>query len=518
VRDQITDMESSVTAPTLWALVEARAAATPDAIMLIDEHDRTMTFAEYRDACERAAAGFFAQGLRSGATVSWQIPTWIETLVLMAALSRLGVRQVPLLPIYRERELTFCLRQTRATTLFVPGTWRGYDYVALAERARERIGYFDIVVLDHALPAGDPAQLPPPPAADDAHERRWVYYTSGTTSDPKGAQHTDHTSIASGIAFNVAQGPRPDDRYGVAFPFTHVGGLGNLCAVLNAGFSLVLTEFFDPPVSVELFRRHGCTMVGGGSIFFKIFLDEQRKQPGIPILPKLRFMTGGGAPMPPELHYEVKREMGGMGCANGWGMTESCITAINDPRDTDEHIAQTSGKPIPSVEVRVVLADGRDAPAEVDGELRIRGERVFKGYLDPALNETAFDADGWFCTGDIGHLTTDGYVVVTGRLKDIIIRKGENISAKEVEDLLYAHPDIADAAVIGLPDRDSGERVCAVVTLHAGRHLTLADLTRYCREAGIMRQKIPEQLEIVDSLPRNATGKVLKHELRARFA
>ena len=262
-------MESSVTAPTLWALVEARAAATPDAIMLIDEHDRTMTFAEYRDACEHAAAGFFAQGLRSGATVSWQIPTWIETLVLMAALSRLGVRQVPLLPIYRERELTFCLRQTRATTLFVPGTWRGYDYVALAERARERIGYFDIVVLDHALPAGDPAQLPPPPAADDAHERRWVYYTSGTTSDPKGAQHTDHTSIASGIAFNVAQGPRPDDRYGVAFPFTHVGGLGNLCAVLNAGFSLVLTEFFDPPVSVELFRRHGCTMVGGGSIFLR---------------------------------------------------------------------------------------------------------------------------------------------------------------------------------------------------------------------------------------------------------
>ena len=510
-------MDSSVTAPTLWGLVEARAAATPDAVMLIDERDRTMTFAEYRDACERAAAGLFAQGVRTGDTISWQIPTWIETLVLMSALSRLGVRQVPLLPIYREREMSFCLRQAHVKTLYVPGTWRGYDYVALAERVREKIGSFDIEVLDHVLPAGDPAMLPPPPSPEDAHEQRWVYYTSGTTSDPKGAQHTDHTSIASGIAFNVAQGPRPDDRYGVAFPFTHVGGLGNLCAVLNAGFSLVITEFFDPPVSVELFRRHGCTMVGGGPIFFKIFLDEQRKQPGVPILPKLRFMTGGGAPMPPELHYEVKREMGGMGCANGWGMTESCITAINDPRDTDEHIAETSGKPIPEVEVRVVLADGTDAPAEIDGELRIRGERVFKGYLDDALNETAFDADGWFCTGDVGHLTRDGYVVVTGRLKDIIIRKGENISAKEVEDLLYAHPDIADAAVIGLPDRDSGERVCAVVTMHKGRTLTLADLTRYCKEAGVMRQKIPEQLEVVDSLPRNATGKVLKHELRARF-
>src|SRR5688500_10897556 len=141
-------MDESVTAPTLWGLVEARAAATPDAVMLIDERDRTMTFAEFRDACERAAAGFHDQGVRPGDTVSWQVPTWIETLVLMAALSRLGVRQVPLLPIYRERELTFCLRQADAKTLYVPGTWRGFDYVALAERVRERIGHFDIVVLD----------------------------------------------------------------------------------------------------------------------------------------------------------------------------------------------------------------------------------------------------------------------------------------------------------------------------------------------------------------------------------
>ena len=140
----------------------------PTAVMLIDERDRTLTFAEYRDACERAAAGFYAQGVRGGDTISWQIPTWIETLVLMAALSRLGVRQVPLLPIYRERELTFCLRQAGAKTLYVPGTWRGFDYVALAERVRERIGQFDIAVLDHVLPDGDPTILPPPPSPEDA--------------------------------------------------------------------------------------------------------------------------------------------------------------------------------------------------------------------------------------------------------------------------------------------------------------------------------------------------------------
>ena len=211
--------------------------------------------------------------------------------------------------------------------------------------------------------------------------------------------------------------------------------------------------------------------------------------------------------MPPELHYEVKTEVGGAGCANGWGMTESCIIAINDPRDTDEHIAMTSGRPVPGVDVRVV-----------DGELRIKGDRVFLGYLDATLNDKAFDEDGYFCTGDLGYLTEDGYVVVTGRTKDIIIRKGENISAKDVEDTLYTHPSVADVAVIGLPDATRGERVCAVVVLHPGAVLELDEVVEFCIDAGMMRQKIPEQLELTDSLPRNATGKVLKHELRARWA
>jgi cyclohexanecarboxylate-CoA ligase len=149
--------------------------------------------------------------------------------------------------------------------------------------------------------------------------------------------------------------------------------------------------------------------------------------------------------------------------------------------------------------------------------VRLRGPMMFKGYTDPARTAEAFDDGGWFITGDVGRVNADGHITLTGRSKDIIIRKGENISAKEVEDLLYAHPDIADAAVIGLPDNDSGERVCAVVTMHEGRRLTLPELTRYCMDAGVMRQKIPEQLEVVDSLPRNATGKVLKHELRARY-
>ena len=437
----------------------------------------------------------------------------------MAALSRLGVRQVPLLPIYRERELTFCLRQAGAKTLYVPGTWRGFDYVALAERVRERVGQFDIVVLDHVLPDGDPALLPPPPPSEDAHVVRWVYYTSGTTSDPKGAQHTDHTSISSGIAFNVAQGPRPDDRYGVAFPFTHVGGLGNLCAVLNAGFSLVITEFFDPPVSVELFRRHGCTMVGGGPIFFKIFLDEQRKQPDTPILPKLRFMTGGGAPMPPELHYEVKREMGGMGCANGWGMTESCITAINDPRDTDEHIAETSGKPIPSVEVRVVLGDGSDAPAEVRRRAAHSGRTGLQGLPRPCA-----ERDRVRRRRMVSHrrrrpsrrATVTSWSPAGSRTSSSA--RARTSAPRRSKTCSTSIPTSRDVAVIGLPDRDSGERVCAVVTMSDGRTLTLgrSDAVLH-RRRGDARRRSPSNSRSSTSLPRNSTGKVLKHELRARF-
>ncbi len=157
-------------------------------------------------------------------------------------------------------------------------------------------------------------------------------------------------------------------------------------------------------------------------------------------------------------------------------------------------------------------------PPGASGELRVRGPQVCRGYLDPKLDAEAFDADGYFRTGDLASLDAGGYLTITGRLKDVIIRKGENISAKEVEDVLYGHPAIADAAVVGLPDARTGERACAVVVLRAGAALDLAGIVDYCRGAGLAAQKIPEQLEITGELPRNASGKILKHELRARYA
>ena len=505
---------------TFWELVEARAAATPDLLVMIDETGREMTAAGYRDAALRAAAGFHAEGVRPGATVAWQMPTWIETMVLLAALARLGVRQVPVLPIYRDRELGFVMAQTQASMLCVPGTWRGVDYADMATRLRTAAGgSFTVRVCDRVLPDADPAVLPPPPAPSSARDVRWIYYTSGTTADPKGAQHTDFSAMSAARAFAERQHVRFGDRFGIAFPFTHVGGLNNLIAGLAAGMGLVLVEAFDPEKSAAVFRAHDVTIVGGAPAFYLSFIELQRKHPGDAVLPKLRFMTGGGAPMPPEMHLEVKHEIGGLGVGHGWGMTESCITAINDPTDTDEHLMHTSGQAVRGMQIKVVLPDGSLAPAGVDGEMRIFGDSVMVGYLDPVVNADAFDADGWFRTGDIGHLDQNGYVRITGRMKDIIIRKGENISAKEIEDLLYTHPMVLDAAVIGLPDRERGELVCAVVELRdATDSFTLADLTAFCIDAQIMRQKIPEQVEVVDALPRTATGKILKTDLRARFA
>ncbi|MHB8468065.1 MAG: class I adenylate-forming enzyme family protein, partial [Acidimicrobiales bacterium] len=248
------------------------------------------------------------------------------------------------------------------------------------------------------------------------------------------------------------------------------------------------------------------------------FLTEQRKDPSSKVIPSLRLLSGGGAPKPPEVYFEVLREIG-VRVAHGYGMTEVPMIAQGSPYDTDDQLAHTEGAPVVGAEVRAVRADGAVAAPGEEGEIRVKGPMVFKGYTDPTLNGDAFDTDGYFRTGDLGVVHADGHVTLTGRLKDVIIRKGENISPKEVEDLLYEHPGVADVAVIGLPDPDRGERVCAVIEVAPDTPApTLGNLAAYLRDAGLMVQKIPEQLEVIDKLPRNATMKVLKYQLRDELA
>ncbi|GGT87442.1 MULTISPECIES: class I adenylate-forming enzyme family protein [Streptomyces] len=487
---------------TLWELVDRRAALTPDRPVLL-QGDRSLTFGALRDRAERCAAGLYDRGVRPGTVVAWQLPTRIETAVLTFALARLGAVQSPVIPFYRDREVGFALRESKAEFLAVPGVWRGFDHTAMARRlgARRVFEAYD------SLPDGDPAVLPPPPASGT--DVRWIYWTSGTTSDPKGVLHTDRSLIAGGSCLAHALKPTADDVGSMAFPYAHIAGPDYTVMLLLYGFPAVMFEQFALPEALEEYRRHGVTVAGGSTAFYSMFLAEQRRQPGSPIIPTLRLLAGGGAPKPPEVYHAVVREMG---CAltHGYGMTEVPMITMGSPDDTAENLATTEGRPPEGMEIRI--AEG--------GEVRLRGEAVCQGYLDPAQTAAAFDEDGFLVTGDVGHLTPSGHLVLTGRIKDIIIRKGENISAKEIEDLLHEHPAVGDAAVVGLPDPERGERVCAVVEQPPGAPaLTLAAVTDFLRAAGLSVHKLPERLEVVEALPRNETlRKVLKYKLRERYS
>ncbi|MEU5541677.1 AMP-binding protein [Streptomyces sioyaensis] len=514
-------MFESARVDTLWELVEYRAQASQGAPMFYDANGRTATFDEVRDRARHVAAGFLALGIGAGTRVAWQLPTRIDTVIASLALARLGAVQIPVIPLHREREVGFILAESAAEGVLVPGVWRGFDHTAMV-RTLAGDG-MRVLPVDEGLPVGDPAGLPEPVPAGDG-DTTWIYYTSGTTSAPKGVEHTDATLIAGGIGLATALGMSPDDIGSIAFPYAHIAGPDYVVAMLVSGFPAVVLDSFEPGRAADVYRRHGVTMAGGSTAFYQAFLDESRHyRQRLPqagrLIPSLRLLSGGGAPMPPELYRAAGQELA---CAvvHGYGMTECPMIAMGTPYDSDEQLARTVGRPVVGARVRIARPDGSEAGVGESGEVTLKGSMLFRRYTDPALTAEAFDAEGYFHTGDLGAVRPDGHLVLTGRLKDIIIRKGENISAQEIEDLLHTHPAVAQAAVIGLPDRERGERVCAVVTPAdpAAPPPTLDGLTAHLRAAGLMVQKLPEQLEITAELPRGGPlNKVLKAALRARY-
>ncbi|MEO6126517.1 MAG: AMP-binding protein [Ilumatobacteraceae bacterium] len=501
------------TGKTLWQLIVERADATPDKLMAIDEAGRLLTYGEFKAWSERAAAGLAERRIGVGTNVSWVLPSRFESLVLAAALSRLGAVQNPILPIYRAREVGFITRQSGCSFIIVPGTFRGYDYPPMAAEATAGLDV-EIIVADPDLPEGDPSTLAPYAPAFD--EMRWLFYSSGTTAEPKGAKHSDHTMSAANTGMQWSMEVGPDDKAAVVFPITHVGGLIWLFNAMETGVELLMVETFDPAKTPRWLGEHGVTCAGAGTVFWLAYLNAQRKQTdGTRLMPDVRIFNGGGAAKPKTLHAEMMAEMGAP-LIGGWGMTESPINTMVHVDDPDDKKATTDGRACPDVQIRLVMDDRECGPGE-EGELRVKGPQVCMGYLDPALDADAFDDEGWFRTGDLGIRDEGGWVSITGRLKDIIIRKGENISAKEIEDMLHAHPAIAEAAVIGLADDRSGERACAVVVTKADATVTLAELVEFLKLHQLSMHKIPEQLELVTALPRNPTGKVLKKDLRATY-
>jgi acyl-CoA synthetase (AMP-forming)/AMP-acid ligase II len=493
-------------AKTVWELIDRRAAASPDRVMLYDG-DRETTFAQYKDMVERAAAGLYGLGVGADVNVSWQLPTWTESAVLVGALCRLGAIQNPMLPIYRYKEVSFIARQTHCKLLITASTWNNFDYAALAEQVAGENDDMHTLVADHWNPEGDPATLPPPPDGN-AQPDRWIFYTSGTTADPKGARHTDRSVLAGAIGYAHKTHVVEDDIALVAFPFTHVGGIIiGVFTPLLTGSAAVLMEVWTPQASTTLIQKHGITLGNGAPAIHTALLAEIKANPEA--YKTIRGFPSGGSTKPPQLHDELKAAVpGSFGITSGYGMTEAPIVSQTDIDAPEDSKRNGEGTATPGVEFKI--AD--------NGELLVKGPQVMRGYVDSSLDADAFTSDGWLHTGDMARFDEHGAVLITGRIKDIIIRKGENVSAKEVEDTLYGHPKIADVAVLGILDADRGEMVVAfVVPKDASDAPDVRDVFEYCKGVGLMTQKIPERIEIIDVMPRNASGKVPKHELRARI-
>lgn len=513
--------------PSLSSMLRRRAASTPDRVYLVEgvrEGSRTFTFRDLDRRADRMAVALRRLGIGPGDVVSWQLPNWVEGPALAAAIDRVGAVSNPIITIYREREVGFACRQARAKALVVPGEYRGVDHRELATAVQADAPDLEHVLTVRAAPAtgqrslealeDDPAD-PLPPGGVGPHDVSAIFYTSGTTSDPKGVLHTPSTLGAVPRFHAMIFGDSPDERGILQFPLTHVGGVLMFVLIPIAnGSSIVSMDGFDPALAIELIERHGVTSAGGPPAVLQAMFacpefstDKMRS---------VRWSGSGAADVSPELMRTIGERMGAL-AFRSYGMTE-CPMFTSGRRDDPEQVRYgTDGRPVPGAAARLVDETGAPVPVGTEGEIEAFGTQLCVGYLDPALNE-AFTPDGWLRTGDLAVMDERGAIRITGRRKDVIIRKGENLSAKGIEDELAGHPKVADVAVIGVPDAASGERVCACVVLRPGAtSLDLDDVRTFMVSRGVMRQKIPEQLETLDALPRNATGKVRKDLLRARF-
>lgn len=504
---------------TLWGLIAQRARHTPTQRFSLDESGHELSFADFEHAVLRCAQGFYDLGIRADDRVAWQLPTWTDTVLLAAALNRLGAVQIPLFPTLRVNEVSHICDVSQAKLLLTPSTWKQFDYAAMAKTVQQKLPALDHRVLDSGgLPDATPnlAQLGDGAESGDELPVRWIFCTSGTTSQPKAALHTDTPFVAVGYGMNAALENASSDVIPMFFPFTHVGGLMWLCSSLLAGSQLLFAEQFNA-ASIKFAHENGATIGGSGTAFHMAYLNLA-KEMDEPLFPQIRSFPGGGAPKPPELHFQMKEHFDSAGIISGYGLTECPIISMNTVRDPDQKLADTEGRLMPGMEVRIIRSDGSIANNGEAGEIRVRGSHLCVGFLDEELTKKAFDADGFFSTGDIGFVDEGGWLTISGRLKDVIIRKGENISAKKIEDLLYQHTAVLDVAVVGIPDAARGEMALAAVQLEKNATLSFDEMQQFCLQQGLVIQEVPERLEILDELPRNLSGKILKNNIQAMFS
>ncbi len=499
----------------LGAIALEQTRLDPDRVIVIDG-ERRLTRGEILDASLRLGGALLARGLTRGDAVAFQLPNWWEAAVVNLAAALFGFRIIPLLTIYREAELGTILPACGAKAAFVPQQFRGLDYPALMARLATPPEHVFTVRGDgrsaddfSALVRHEPAD-PDVPAADDI---KLVLFTSGSTGRPKGVMHSHATIDVMTRRTAEFWSTGPDDVFLVASPIGHIGG--SIYAFefpWITGCVAMLADSWDAERAVELIDRHGVTFMAGATPFLAGLIAAAERA-GSRLLGLRRFICGG-ASVPPELVRRGLDRFPNATVSRAYGSTEVPL-AFPGIRTREEAMQRADTDGERACEVRILDDDGNAVADGESGEIVVKAPQMLIGYLDPADEADAFTADGFFRMGDLGRMVAGRFIEITGRKKDIIIRKGENISPLEIENALSRHVAVKQASVVGIPDPARGEMVVAFVIPATGASFDFTDMTAHLARLGLARQKFPERLHIVSELPLNAVGKVQKNDLRA---
>jgi acyl-CoA synthetase (AMP-forming)/AMP-acid ligase II len=502
---------------TLAGSLRKAAAETPHRLLLIDGDCRLDCEGLYERA--RALAQALLSRAPSGSVVSFMLPNWHEAAVIYLGATLAGMVVNPILPSLRDRELLFILKDVQSRVIFVPAALRQVDYAAMLGRVVAQMESPPEVVVVR----GEAASHTPYPSLfqrhDGAHRLpvldpdavRMILYTSGTTGRPKGVLHTHNSIHALICQIREHWLVQPGDKFLVPSPIAHIGGsiYAFECPLL-LGATAVLMDRWNADEAVRLLDAESCTHMAGATPFLEQILTAAQK--ANTDIPSLKLFVCGGASVAPSLIRRAAAYFQRAVVTRVYGSTEVPITTVGVTQRGDAaHAADTDGR---AGLAQIKLVDHDAAPAG-EGEIHALGPQMLVGYLHQDDEAESFDSQGYFRTGDVARWVDGEYLVVTGRAKDIIIRNGENISPKEVEDVLAGHPQIAEVAIVGLPDARTGERACAVIVPRAAPGPDVASLRSFLDAQGVATFKAPEQVAIWDTLPKNDAGKVLKHQIRA---
>ena len=515
---------------TVNDLLDAAAAAHPDRAALTAlrsdaDQPRRFTYRELARMADRIAVGLARLGVGRNDVVAMQLPNWWQFSLLALACARLGAVINPMMPIFRERELRFMLRHGEAKVFVVPAQFRGFDHAAMARALQAELPALQHVVVIGSGGADDfeallsgPAWEREPDAEDILHKSRpgpddivQLIYTSGTTGEPKGVLHSANTLLANIQPYAERLGLSDADTVFMASPMAHqTGFMYGLLMPILLQCPAVLQDIWDPARAAQAIRAAGATFTMASTPFLTDLTRAVRE--GGQGVPTLRTFLCAGAPIPGPLVQQA-RETLGTKIVSAWGMTENGAVTLIRLDDTDERAYTTDGCPLPGVELKVVDFDSTELPRGESGKLLVRAASNFGGYLKrPHLNGT--DDDGWFDTGDLARMDAAGYIRISGRSKDVIIRGGENIPVFEVESLLYKHPAVLQVAVVAYPDERLGERACAVVVPKPGQAIDLPEIVRFLKAEKVAVQYAPEKLIVLDAMPATPSGKIQKFKLR----